>query len=275
MSAIDRFNSAIRDDFQLAPLVAAELEFVLHGAPDDLSCSALHEIIQQAGLSPHKVEKEQGRQQYEVALLGMHPAWTCRNIVALKSLLQEYAAARGMQADFSAKPFADQPGNGMHIHIDLINRELKSAFFKQDAVISDALKHSIGGLLHWMLPSMPVFAPHEESYARFVGQHNAPTNVSWGANNRTVALRLPDAPEGLRHIEHRVAGSDTDPGQVIALILAAIHDGLGSKYALPEQVYGDAALEQYALPKFPTTLDAAWRLCENSELCDTIREVTT
>jgi glutamine synthetase len=110
---------------------------------------------------------------------------------------------------------------------------------------------------------MCVFAPSEASYARFVKGSNAPTTASWGANNRTVAIRLPDKPHSHKHIEHRMAGADAAPEAVIAVILAAIHDGL-SRRIVPAspQIYGDASLEMYQLPKVPLTLaDAqlAWQ----------------
>ena len=43
-----------------------------------------------------------------------------------------------------------------------------------------------------IIASMIAFAPHENSYARFTPRGQTPTTISWGANNRTVAVRLPD-----------------------------------------------------------------------------------
>ncbi len=106
--------------------------------------------------------------------------------------------------------------------------------------MSDALKYAIGGLLTALPESMKIFAPNAESYARFAPGGNAPTTISWGANNRTVAVRLPDAPHDKKRIEHRVAGADADPHAVIAAILEGIHDGLTRHLDPGPQTYGDA-----------------------------------
>lgn len=250
---------------------------MLHGAAKISNMPAILDTLQvrleQEGLAPHSVDVERGAEQYEVALLPSAAALCASRTARLHDVVTDWAKEHGLSADFSAKPAADQPGNGLHIHIDLIRDDMKSAYFKQDDSISDTLKYSIGGLLQWMLPSMAAFAPNEASYARFVARNNAPITVSWGANNRTVALRLPDANDGLRHIEHRVAGSDANPEHVIALILAAIHDGLKQRYNIPEQIYGDAALEEYNLPRFPSSLSVAQQMMSNSPYATVIQQI--
>lgn len=277
MSPIERLSDTFKADFGLEPLMASELEFYLYGADKKSEmqafCDALFAKLTKEGLAPHSIDKERGKEQYEVAILPSLPITCARRTANLKPIITEFAASYGLRADFAAKPLANEPGSGLHIHIDLLDSDKHTVFFKQDDAISDALKHSIGGLLAWMLPCMPIFAPNPESYARFVANNNAPLTVSWGANNRTVALRLPDAEGGHRHIEHRVAGSDANPYHVVAVILAAIHDGLASKYTIPEQIYGDAALDQYDLPRFPTNLEDALKQQEISTLHNVIQDM--
>ena len=144
---------------------------------------------------------------------------------------------------------ADQPGNGLHIHLHLEEANGARAFFKKDEQMSDALAWSLGGLLHHMRASMPIFAPTPESLLRFqqAGDHT-PTTVSWGANNRSCALRLPDAAPEQKRIEHRVPCADTDPQAVIAVILQAVHDGIKNQRLPGPQTYGNASLPAYGLP---------------------------
>jgi glutamine synthetase len=223
----------LKTDFDLTPVTAAEIEFYYSGDID-----VLHSI-----LPVLKLEKERGENQYEVAFAPASPEKTAADLVTFKT------AAEALGADFSAKPFADQPGSGLHIHIHLADKDGKNVFYKDDDAISDGLKYAIGGLLAALPKSMPIFAPNPESHARFQPGGNAPTTVSWGANNRTVAMRLPDKPHDNKHIEHRVAGADADPHAVIAAILEAIHDGLARQLDPGPQIYGDASLEMYKLPK--------------------------
>jgi glutamine synthetase len=248
---VDQFRriiSRLYDDFGLRPVTAAELEFYLYGADACTNSSAFWQAVN-AAVPLEKYEKERGREQFEIALAPAYPEKTVSDLTALKSIIAKEAGTHGMRADFSAKPLADQPGSGFHVHIHLEDANGKNVFYKDDNGISDALKYSIGGLLADVTKSMPIFAPNAQSYVRFVPGGNAPTTISWGANNRTVAVRLPDKPHDKKHIEHRVAGADADSHAVIAAILEAVYDGLTRKLDPGPQIYGDASLEMYGLPK--------------------------
>jgi glutamine synthetase len=64
-------------------------------------------------------------------------------------------------------------------------------------------------------------APTVNSYKRLVEGAWAPTTLTWGIDNRTVALRaLPGGPKSTR-LETRVVGSDTNPYLAMAACLAA------------------------------------------------------
>jgi glutamine synthetase len=236
---VDQFGCITRlnDDFCLRPVTAAEIEFYYSGDIEMFwkTVSAAIPLL--------KYEKERGRDQYEIALAPAAPEKTVADLIAFKTVAQK------LGADFSAKPFSDQPGSGLHIHVHLEDKTGKNVFYKDDSGMSDALKYSIGGLLADVQISMPIFAPSEKSFARFQPGGNAPTTVSWGANNRTVAVRLPDKPHDKKHIEHRVAGADANPAAVMKVILEAIYDGLTRKLDPGPQVYGDASLEMYGLTR--------------------------
>ncbi len=129
------------------------------------------------------------------------------------------------------------------------------------------MQHAIAGLLATLPEAMPCFAPSDASYKRYATQYahskahyNAPATISWGGNNRTVAIRIPTSthtPE-MRHIEHRVAGADADPHLVIAAILVGIMHGLSEKLSLTlPKIYGNAWERQYSMPPLPASLAEA------------------
>lgn len=252
MTDIASIIDSLRREFALAPVVACEIEFYLHGSESAGLAQFWDEAKTRAAaldISIFKIEKERGFEQHEVALSPADAAKAARDCVALTAMIAEVAPAYGMKADFSAKPKADQPGSGLHVHVHLADGKGRNVFFKQDERISDELKFCIGGLLARAREDMPVFAPTADSRKRFVPGSNAPLTVSWGANNRTVAVRLPDSAHDNKRIEHRVAGSDAHPQKVIAAIMMGIYEGLRHKIEPPAQIYGDAALEMYGLPK--------------------------
>jgi glutamine synthetase len=73
---------------------------------------------------------------------------------------------------------------------------------------------------------MLLFAPHANSYRRFVLNAFVPLNDCWGFNNRTVAMRIPHSDPANTRIEHRIAGADANPYLVAAAVLAGMLDGL-------------------------------------------------
>ncbi len=150
--------------------------------------------------------------------------------------------------DFSAKPFANQPGSAIHIHISLHNTKGDHLYKKINNQESDILLWSIGGLCKNMKNSMKYFAPSEKSLLRYkFPSYETPTVVSWGKDNRTTAIRIPQttlSPNN-RRIEHRVPCSDANPKKVIEVILNSIDYGLKNKIQPPEPIYGIASDPQY------------------------------
>ena len=257
--AIQINSERLRTDFGLIPVTASEMEFYLIGSDAYPALPAFWEEIKagcaDAGISLFKMEKERGREQYEISLPPCDPVKTAKDTQSLKYIIEHTALTHGLEGTFSARPFDAQPGSGLHIHVHLADAQEKNVFYKDDYTISDPLKFSIGGLLARMIEDMPVFAPNAESYARFVPGSNAPLTVRWGANNRTTAIRLPDSPHDSKRIEHRVAGADADPEGVIAAILAAMHYGIENNIEPGPQIYGDASLEMYNLPRLTPCTD--------------------
>ena len=84
-----------------------------------------------------------------------------------------------------------------------------------------------------------IFAPNSNSYGRFIEGSHAPTNINWGHENRTTAIRIPGGPPSARRIEHRVSGGDANPYLVIAVILGAALNGIEKKMKAPSPTVGN------------------------------------
>ena len=91
---------------------------------------------------------------------------------------------------------------------------------------AQTLKHAVAGLQRTSTDCMLMFAPHANSYRRFVLNAFVPLNDCWGFNNRTVAMRIPHSDPANIRIEHRIAGADANPYLVTAAVLAGMLDGL-------------------------------------------------
>ncbi|MGD9508158.1 MAG: glutamine synthetase family protein [Geminicoccaceae bacterium] len=157
----------------------------------------------------------------------------------LKRCVKAAARATGQRATFMAKPFAEQSGSGLHVHLSLLDRAGRNLFGETEGG-ERRLREAVRGLQELMPEAMLVFAPNANSYRRLRPLTYAPTAPTWGWNNRTVALRIPAGGPSARRIEHRVAGSDANSYLVLAAVLAGVLEGLERGEAAGEPAVGNA-----------------------------------
>ncbi len=165
--------------------------------------------------------------QFEINLLHRADAMAaCDDAILLKRTIKAIAQQQGKLASFMAKPFAEQAGSGLHLHVSVLDAQGRNLFDGTPEAPADALLHAVAGLQQAAASSLLLFAPHANSYRRFVPNAFVPLNDSWGFNNRTVALRIPHSDARNTRIEHRIAGADANPYLVTAAVLAGLLDGL-------------------------------------------------
>jgi glutamine synthetase len=164
----------------------------------------------------------------------------CDDAICLKRVIKAIAADQGMLASFMAKPFVDQAGSGLHVHVSLLDDDGRNPLACRPDAPAPLLRQAIGGLQAASDDCMLLFAPHANSYRRFVANAFVPLDASWGFNNRTVALRVPYSDARNTRIEHRIAGADANPYLVTAAVLAGIADGIERQLPASEPVTGNA-----------------------------------
>ena len=198
---------------------------------------------------------EYAQGQFEINLHHVDdPVLACDHAVLLKRAVKAAAKKHGFVACFMAKPFSDDSGNGLHIHMSLYDRNGKNYFSQgRDKLaappFSDRLRYSVGGLLKIMPESTAIFAPTINSFRRLRADMFAPVEANWGVNHRVVAVRIPSADSKNLRFEHRVAGADANPYLVTAAILAGVHHGLKNKIEPPRMVkQGQQIVPKLSIP---------------------------
>lgn len=182
--------------------------------------------------------------------------------VMLRRLVCEVARKHGLKASFMAKPFIDVAGNGLHVHVSLLDGLGHNVF--ADPVTGDRLlKHCIGGLIDTMNAATLLFVPTWNGYRRMQPRSYAPTTASWGYNNRSVGVRIPASPAEARRLEHRIAGADANPYLVLAAIFAGMLEGLEREINPPPVIVRNAYDEP--AQRLPDAMDDAVRLFERSD----------
>lgn len=225
---------------------------------DLYSASADMDLPAQAAIS------ESGAGQFEInlnhgpALKAADDAWL------FKTLVRGLARKHGMAATFMAKPFAQDAGNGLHVHFSVVDADGRNIFDDGGPHGTPELHHAIAGCLEAMPASALIFAPHANSYTRMVPGAHAPTGVSWAYENRTAAIRIPGGAPAARRIEHRVAGGDINPYLMLATILGAALVGIEDGHMPPDPITGNAYEQE--LPQLPTDWGGAIDLFGTSDL---------
>lgn len=131
-----------------------------------------------------------------------------------KTFMKVLAQRHGLMATFMAKWSNDYPGQSGHIHLSLRKKDTsKSAFYepsKKDCM-SDTQRQFVAGQQFLMPQLLCMMAPTINSYSRLIPGFWAPTDATWGVENRTTALRVIPGSDQSQRVEHRLGGSRCQP----------------------------------------------------------------
>ncbi|HEY4337727.1 MAG TPA: glutamine synthetase [Puia sp.] len=167
---------------------------------------------------------ETGPGVYEAAILYADVLEAADRAVLFKTAVKEIAHRHGILPTFMAKVSPELPGCSGHVHQSLWTADgSRNLFFDGDAAtrMSPLMESYMAGQLYCLPYILPMVAPTVNSYKRLVEGAWAPTTLTWGIDNRTVALRALPGGEKSTRIETRVVGSDTNPYLAMAACLAA------------------------------------------------------
>jgi glutamine synthetase len=142
-----------------------------------------------------------------------------------------------------SKPFADQSGSGLHLHLSLVDAAGNNLFDPRQPDGDLHLRQAVAGLQSTMAEAMAFFAPNINVYRRFKPDEFVPVTTDWGDNNRSVAFRIPPSDPRNRRIEHRVSGAEANPYLVTAAVLSGVHYGLSAALDPGKMQSGNAGAE--------------------------------
>jgi len=239
IDAISEFDPLLKDIYQWAAEQGLELDIVVH---------------------------EEGRAQFEFNFNHGDPVNLADQVFVFKRTVKAAAEKHGITATFMAKPISEQPGSAMHIHQSIVDIESGNNIFSDEEGskgFSEAFYHYLGGLQKYTGQVMPMFAPNVNSYRRFLADQATPTNLHWGIENRTVGLRVPDAPPIAKRVENRLPGADANPYLAIAATLICGYIGMMEKTKPSAETTHKANKERN--DHIPRNIEASIELMKNSE----------
>jgi len=111
---------------------------------------------------------------------------------------------------------------------------------------------------------MALMAPTPNCYHRFVPHHFAPSNISWGLEDRSAMIRAKNSRDYRTHLENRLPTALSNPYLSIAAVITAGALGLKDAEMPPDLVEGLAESSDRFAP-LPPTLDDALNALEQDE----------
>ncbi|MGI9389486.1 MAG: type III glutamate--ammonia ligase [Boseongicola sp.] len=222
------------------------------------------------GWGPYQNDHEDANGQFEINW-DYSPALTTADRWAFfKFMVKEIAQVHGFRATFMPKPFAHLTGNGCHAHISLWSNDGETNHFagKDEMGLGPTCYQFIGGLMTHAAALAALSNPTVNSYKRInaprtlSGATWSPNTVTYGGNNRTHMIRIPDP----GRIEFRLADGAANPYLLMAGILAAGRLGIAAKADPGPRMDVDAYAEPEKLgnvAKLPLNLLDALRAFES------------
>jgi glutamine synthetase len=185
-----------------------------------------------------------------------------------KTFTKVLAERQGKMATFMAKWSNAYPGQSGHLHLSLRDLDGKSVFHQsgRPGNMSDTMRWFVGGQQALLPELLAMVAPTVNSSSRLIPGFWAPTDATWGIENRTCALRvIPGSPSSQR-VEYRIAAADINPYLAIAAALGSGLWGIEHKIEPDAPIAGSAYDITHAAERaLPRTLSqAADRLVASS-----------
>jgi glutamine synthetase type III len=192
---------------------------------------AISDAMLGLGWRPYQSDHEDANGQFEMNWTYDDALITADRHVFFKFMVKELAQQHGLRATFMPKPFMHLTGNGCHAHVSLWDRTGETNLFHDpggELGLSTLAYHFIGGILTHAEPLTALFTPTVNSFKRInaaptlSGATWSPNAISYGANNRTHMVRIPEA----GRFELRLMDGAANPYLLQAGILAGGLDGI-------------------------------------------------
>jgi glutamine synthetase len=200
----------------------------------------LNDALSQLGWGVYQTDHEDANFQYEINFRYADALTTADRLTFFRMMAGQIAHRFGAIASFMAKPFSTRTGSGAHMHYHLADESTGENLFQDDSDprglgLSALAYHFIAGVLYHAPALCAVTSPTVNCYKRLQmgaaltgscsGYTWTPAFISYGDNNRTQMLRVPEA----GHVEDRSVSSAFNPYLGIAAYLAAGLDGIDRK----------------------------------------------
>ncbi|MCK6432529.1 MAG: type III glutamate--ammonia ligase [Burkholderiaceae bacterium] len=244
--------------------------------------------LQACGLDVLQLDHEDAHGQFEVNFGFDEAVASADHLMLFKMAAHALAESQGMVFSMMPKPFANQPGSGLHFHVSLwkgTGDDASNLFVPHapdgaalpQAGLSPLGRQFVAGVLAHAPALCALAAPTVNSYKRLVasdvlsGTSWAPAYIAHGSNNRTALVRtLPG------RFEWRLPDASANPYLATAGLIAAGLDGIERALECPPPQDVDlfaltlGEIRGRGIPLLPQSLDQALDALERDSVITAI-----
>jgi glutamine synthetase len=225
-----------------------------------------------AGIEPERFFAEYAPDQFEIPVAPAQGIASADRALLLREVVREIARRRGMRASFVPLLDPEQAGNGVHIHLSLLDAGGRPLLYdaRRPAGLSELGERFAAGILRHAQALSALTAASPISGARLRPHRWSAGAVCLAQRNREALLRIPPLVElaaadagAQLHFEYRGADASANPYLALGAILRAGLEGVRERLPAPALLEGDPAqLDAEAARRFgvgalPATLAQA------------------
>jgi glutamine synthetase len=222
-----------------------------------------------AGVAPERFFAEYAPHQFEIPVAPAEGLVSADRAVVLREVVREIARRQGMRASFAPLLDPAQAGNGVHIHLNLLDAGGRSLLYdgSAPALLSELGERFAAGILRHARALSALTAASPVSGARLRPHRWSAGAICLAQRNREALLRIPpvielaDAePEDQLHLEYRGADASANPYLALGAIVRAGLAGVRAQLPSPAMLERDPAqldaeqAERFGVGALPQTL---------------------
>ena len=235
--------------------------------------------LEQAGLEPETYLPEFGENQFEFTCKPAFAPKAADNAVITREIARDVARQLGQTISFSPRTSIKGVGNGVHIHISLLDTDGRNVLYDESSEngLSETGGYFAAGIIKHLPALLAFTAPSVISYHRLVPHQWSAAYTCFGDKNREASLRIcpverfsgnPVAAQ--YHFEYRAADASANPYLALAVILLAGLEGIERKLPAPPMVstdpseLSDSEKERLDIKRLPVSLVEALEVMKNT-----------
>jgi glutamine synthetase len=238
------------------------------------------EALTEAGAEPERFFAEYAPHQFEIPVAPAEGLTSADRSVMFKEVVREVARRQGTRASFVPLLDPAQAGNGVHIHLNLLDADGRSLLYDaaQPACLSELGGRFAAGILRHALALSAFTAASPVSGARLTPHRWSAGAACLAQSNREALLRIPPLltldggdPARQLHIEYRGADASANPYLALGAIVKAGLEGVRAQLPAPPILDRDPArlddeqAERFGVGALPQTLEESLTALEEDE----------